>query len=251
MVADIIRESPFGQIVRFLSRGRLFQYPEEKGDFTCPTCYTGEPAPTNNNFAPEEKEDASSDTPADPVEPASATESHDHDLEKIETAKSDSISSSSDRSPTAGLQRTHTLAFTAERFQVEQALAAERTKSRPILATKTSDGTILADWYTTDDPANPQNWSQAKKFLVALQIDLYTFVVYAGSSIYVSSELLVMAKFGVAEFKGSLGLAFYVLGYGLGPLIFSPMSEIPAFGRNVPYIGTVFRTTPKLVLPLV
>ena len=30
----------------------------------------------------------------------------------------------------------------------------------------------------------------------------------------------------------------YVLGYGTGPLLFSPISEIPAIGRNPPYIIT-------------
>ena len=43
--------------------------------------------------------------------------------------------------------------------------------------------------YTTDDPDNPQNWSSWKKIFVALQIDLYTFVVYGSSSIYVNSEV--------------------------------------------------------------
>jgi DHA1 family multidrug resistance protein-like MFS transporter len=41
---------------------------------------------------------------------------------------------------------------------------------------------------------------------------LYTLVVYASSSIYVSSEALIMERFGVEEFKASLGLALYVLG---------------------------------------
>ena len=67
---------------------------------------------------------------------------------------------------------------------------------------------------------------------------IYTFAVYASSAIYVSSELGVMAHFGVQAFKASLGLALFVLGYGIGPLIFSPMSEIPIIGRNVPYIVT-------------
>lgn len=47
-----------------------------------------------------------------------------------------------------------------------------------------------------------------------------------------------MEHFGVANFKASLGLALFVLGYGIGPLIFSPMSEIPVIGRNWPYILT-------------
>ena len=56
-------------------------------------------------------------------------------------------------------------------------------------------------------------------------ICMYTFIVYAGSSIYVSSELLIMQRFGVGEFKASMGLALYVLGYGIGPLLFAPLSE--------------------------
>jgi DHA1 family multidrug resistance protein-like MFS transporter len=65
---------------------------------------------------------------------------------------------------------------------------------------------------------------------------LYTFAVYCGSSIYTSSEPQIMQVFGVGQSKASLGLSIYVIGYGVGPLIFSPLSEIPVFGRNVPYM---------------
>ena len=51
------------------------------------------------------------------------------------------------------LTRTSTAAYTRERFDVEQAIAAEKTKSIAIAPTKTRDGVILVDWYTTDDPA--------------------------------------------------------------------------------------------------
>lgn len=61
------------------------------------------------------------------------------------------------------LTRTSTAAYTRERFEVEQAIAAEKTKSIAIAPTKTTDGVILVDWYTTDDPANPQNWPTSKK----------------------------------------------------------------------------------------
>ena len=43
-------------------------------------------------------------------------------------------------------------------------------------------------------------------------IGLYTFFIYASSSIYVSSEGLIMERFGVGNFKADLGLALYVLG---------------------------------------
>ena len=55
--------------------------------------------------------------------------------------------------------RESTTPYTEERLGVEAELAAERTKSIAIAPTKTSDGTILVDWYTTEDPANSQNWS--------------------------------------------------------------------------------------------
>ena len=48
----------------------------------------------------------------------------------------------------------------------------------------------------------------------------------------------VMKRFGVSQSAASLGLALYVLAYGLGPLIFAPLSEIPAVGRNTVYIGS-------------
>ena len=47
-----------------------------------------------------------------------------------------------------------------------------------------------------------------------------------------------MQRFHVSAQVASLGLSMYVLGYGIGPLLFSPLSEIPAVGRNPPYIYT-------------
>ena len=67
---------------------------------------------------------------------------------------------------------------------------ADRIASVPVAITpsRLKDGTILVDWYTTDDPENPQAWTASKKAFVALQICLYTFAVYIGSAIYTASE---------------------------------------------------------------
>lgn len=64
---------------------------------------------------------------------------------------------------------------------------------------------------------------------------LYSAAIYVGSSLYTSSQASVMAEFHVNHAGGALGLAIYILGYGLGSLLFSPLSEIPAIGRNPPY----------------
>jgi DHA1 family multidrug resistance protein-like MFS transporter len=67
---------------------------------------------------------------------------------------------------------------------------------------------------------------------------MYTLAVYMGSSIYAPGEQGVMEEFGVGVQVASLGLSMYVLAYGMGPLIWSPLSEIPAIGRNPPYMIT-------------
>ena len=36
---DLIREAPLGQVIRYLSGNRLFQYPEEKSGFELPVQY--------------------------------------------------------------------------------------------------------------------------------------------------------------------------------------------------------------------
>jgi DHA1 family multidrug resistance protein-like MFS transporter len=40
----------------------------------------------------------------------------------------------------------------------------------PIQPIVTETGEILVTWYTTDDQANPQNWSKGKKASIAMLI---------------------------------------------------------------------------------
>ncbi len=47
-----------------------------------------------------------------------------------------------------------------------------------------------------------------------------------------------MEHFGVSPVAATLGLALYVLAYGVGDLLFSPLTEIPIVGRNPIYFLT-------------
>jgi DHA1 family multidrug resistance protein-like MFS transporter len=105
---------------------------------------------------------------------------------------------------------------------------------------KVHNSTNLVDWSGPDDPSNPQNWPLRDKVLMTVVISLYTFAVYVGSSIYSPAQPQVMEAFGVSDVEGALGLALYVLGYGIGCLLFSPISEMPAVGRNPPYAVSGF-----------
>ncbi|KAL9130365.1 MAG: hypothetical protein Q9217_001423 [Psora testacea] len=228
-MSDLVREAPLGQLLRFITRNKILQYPEEEPGFELPVVYhtmlnsNGEKPPTHSR--------ASSEAPA----------KHE-DMPHLQHHITTRSVSAGDLEAAASLKRTKTrestMPYSDERLQVEAEMAIERTKSLPIVPQKTSDGNILVDWYTTDDPANPQNWSVKKKHFVSLILSLYTFAVYTGSAIYTPSIPGVISKFGVSETNALLPLSLYVLAYGIGPLIFGPMSEVPLIGRSPVYAWT-------------
>lgn len=125
-------------------------------------------------------------------------------------------------------------------IDAEQQLQIEKPKSNVITPTKTPDGNILVDWYTADDPENPQNWSKMRKLAILIPLCLYTSVVYGASSMYIAGQEGVMERFNVGPVAASLGLAIYVVGYGIGPLLWAPLSEIAVVGRNWVYIPSFF-----------
>lgn len=230
-MADIIRDAPLGQIIRWATKNRLLQYPEEKADFKIPEPWQ----------LLLDNPDAIVDESTAPATPDSASSTAGDDTAEIQNAEKDHQEAG--RAP-LHLHRTKTPTEAGgdiqARLQAEQSHALEKTQSIPIVPRRTKDGAILVDWYYSDDAENPQNWSDKKRILVAVIICLYTFVVYTSSAIYTTSTQGVMEQFHVSQLKATLGLSLYVLGYGIGPLIFSPLSEIPRIGRSPVYIITMF-----------
>ncbi|KAL3471063.1 major facilitator superfamily domain-containing protein [Aspergillus californicus] len=208
----VIRESPFGQLIRLITKNKYFQYPEEKADFKLPDQWI---KVMDGSDAAAGSEDAQTGPQTPTRQPDS-----DESLSRVTTQ--------------------YSLSFTEARLEADEQHDIEKVKSIPIAPKRTKDGAILVDWYYTDDAENPHNWSNLTRALIATIICLYTFVVYTTSAIYTSSVGGIIAEFGVSELLATLGLSLYVLGYGIGPLLFSPMSEIPIIGRNPVYIVTMF-----------
>ncbi|KAK1245606.1 hypothetical protein MKX08_005235 [Trichoderma sp. CBMAI-0020] len=240
---DIIREAPLGQAIRFLTRNKLLQYPEEKPDFKLPDLYVAQ-----LEIHEKQSNDAHASFSSAPGEASMARNTN------VSRLRSESESESQSESQSESLQRyatnfeslrtvttarsVHTIPYSTERVKAEKELEIERTKSRPIVPQKTSDGIVLVDWYTTDDPENPHNWSSFKKILITTTICVYTFIVYSASSIYAPSVEGVSEHFGVSIIAAELGLALFVLWYGVGGVVFGPLSEIPIVGRNPVYYVT-------------
>jgi MFS transporter, DHA1 family, multidrug resistance protein len=233
---DTIREAPVGQFLRWITKNRLLTYPEEQADFTLPEEYAS---------ALETREKHS--RPKTPVQRSAINDLGDQTPNDSSDCSSDDRDHGIDREGTATecLGRTitassiHSAPYTAERMRTEMMLEAQKTKSISIAPARTDDGTILVDWYSTDDPANPQNWSIRKKSLIILLLCTYTWTVYFAGPVWAASaEGGLLEEFHVSPVAASLGLALYVLAYGIGDLLFSPLTEIPIVGRNSVYYLT-------------
>ncbi|KAK1817300.1 hypothetical protein LTR12_008282 [Friedmanniomyces endolithicus] len=253
---DAFRDSAVGQIVRYISGDKVLLYPEERADFSWPPLdhllSTGsekahiEPSTRQpqRSRSPETRSDGEQTTnlEADDGEKSERKEDVTPSRRSSLSTTPDTDDPSSQATPKE-LSRTPSRPYTPKPNDIERALShtSRRTTHSNVLApTKTADGVILVEWYTEDDQSNPQNWSYLKKSLVLLQLCLYSFAAYGASSMYVSGEEGVMEEFNVGPTAAALGLSVYVLGYGVGPLLFAPLSEIAAVGRNWVYVPTFF-----------
>lgn len=232
-MADLIRDAPFGQLVRYLTGNRVFKYEEEKAGFVIPDIYTSPRAEKDDSsaaLAARSKTSVHVEESGTPSSSSSSTSTSTSEADEITRTKSANLARTTSR---ASSHRPVTLADLEKQLSVT--ITRQSQPNAPIEPSILEDGTIIIDWYTTTDPANPQNWTFGKKSIVLLQILLYTMAVYMGSAIYAPSIEGVMHEFGVSLSAASLGLSMYVLAYGIGPMLFSPLSEIPAVGRSPPY----------------
>ncbi|KAH9853982.1 MFS general substrate transporter [Lenzites betulinus] len=103
-----------------------------------------------------------------------------------------------------------------------------------------------ADPYVVDwdlgDPENPYNWSNRKKWAITFQLAMATFTVAFCSSCYSGGLPAMDKELHVSEEVGIIGVSLYVLGFGLGPLLFSPLGEV--YGRRIVLVVTGCIFTP-------
>ncbi|KAI4107169.1 MAG: hypothetical protein L6R37_001746 [Teloschistes peruensis] len=193
-MAELIRDTVAGHLVRLLTRGKYLQYAEEND----PSLW--------KQYLSEEKT------------MRMARHGHPGQISHEEPSPSSEESSRTRRG--------------SDNQQTNQATG------HPIDPEKGRDMNVV-DWFDEHDPENPMNWSTAKKVLVTFEICFLTWSVYIGSAIYSAGTETIVKDFGVSQVKATLGLTLFVAGYGVGPMLWAPMSEIPMIGRNPVYIGTL------------
>lgn len=88
------------------------------------------------------------------------------------------------------------------------------------------------------DPANPKNWSYAKKWYLTLAAGLLVLNATFSSSTPAALVPTFINEFGISQEVGTLTVSLFVCGYCVGPLLWGPLSE--QYGRRPIFIISFF-----------
>jgi multidrug resistance protein len=92
--------------------------------------------------------------------------------------------------------------------------------------------------FVTNDPENPHNWPTWIKWVYTINLSLLVISVAFGSSCVTGGLGLINEKFHVSTEVSTLTCSLMVLGFAVGPLIWSPLSE--QIGRQPVYFISLF-----------
>ncbi|KAK9447499.1 major facilitator superfamily domain-containing protein [Limtongia smithiae] len=93
-------------------------------------------------------------------------------------------------------------------------------------------------WDSVDDPAYPQNFPSSKKWRNVAFIAMGSFIQPFASTLFAPGEVYLADEFGITnQSLLSFMISVYLLGFGWGPLLYGPLSEL--FGRKATVCGSL------------
>jgi hypothetical protein len=151
--------------------------------------------------------------------PVSARSTHNGlDLEKQDTE-------------TQSIRNTSRLQTTSSRSRITRTQSLTRLNTNrgrfthPLSHVKTTEAEIV-DFDGEDDPYRPVNWPFRKKVVTTLLYGLTTMGATWSSSVYSPAVKQISEQYHVGTEVSLLGLTFLLFGFGLGPLLWAPLSEV-------------------------
>lgn len=116
-----------------------------------------------------------------------------------------------------------------------------RTNTAPFshpLAHQQTTADVLVDFEGPDDPYRPLNWPTKKKVLTTIMYGMTTMTATWASSSYSAGTRQVAEEFHVGDQVAVLGTTLFLFGFGVGPLLWAPLSEV--FGRKLAVLTPMF-----------
>ncbi|RDW82446.1 MFS general substrate transporter-7 [Coleophoma cylindrospora] len=127
---------------------------------------------------------------------------------------------------TTNLQATRSrTSIFSRKSRIVQQLARD-----PIPETDLSNN--IVGWEGQEDPAMPMNFPDNRKLLLLCLVSTMTFVAPLASSMFAPGVSFMAAEFhSTSTMLDAFTISIFVLGFAIGPLLLSPLSEI--YGRKV------------------
>lgn len=122
-----------------------------------------------------------------------------------------------------------TLAPEAAKELESQETPEQKRLPHPLLYNATPPS-VLVDFDSKDDPYQPLNWPFQKKAITTILYGFTTCWITFASAIYSSGLGQIAKDFQVSTEVAASGVSLIVFGFGLGPLIWAPLSEV--YGRK-------------------
>ncbi|QRV90285.1 major facilitator superfamily transporter [Ceratobasidium sp. AG-Ba] len=97
----------------------------------------------------------------------------------------------------------------------------------------TIEDPYIVDW-VSEDTENPHNWTGFKRWTITGIVAVSTLCVSFASSSYSGGIQYMMADLHMGQYVAILGISLYVVGFGLGPLLWGPLSEM--YGRRLIFL---------------
>jgi DHA1 family multidrug resistance protein-like MFS transporter len=173
---DTIRDSPFGQLIRLLTRNKLLQYPDKTRGFQYPEGYEANSNQCKEDDTQEESYPTSmSASNADVLNEEKKAGAAIPEAEEEDTTPCDLISN-------IRLKR-----------HISTHIPTERITNGPIVPKRTSDGTILVNWYTTGITIAPHRLPlQASKLFTELEFIQEAPCFFPNMVHYVPHSLVIL-----------------------------------------------------------
>ncbi|KAJ5494819.1 major facilitator superfamily domain-containing protein [Penicillium fimorum] len=115
---------------------------------------------------------------------------------------------------------------------VENPASRSVAEKPPVMQTLTDLENGIIGWDGERDPENPLNFTSARKWLITSILSAIGFMTPFASSIIAPAISFIRKDFGINDLtKSALPVSIFLLGYAVGPLFLSPLSEI--YGRYI------------------
>jgi DHA1 family multidrug resistance protein-like MFS transporter len=134
------------------------------------------------------------------------------------------------------------LAQTTSRRPLESVISRVRSRvpitfRHPLNIKKTTED-VVVHFDGPEDPYKALNWTPKRKIITTALYGLTTMTATWASSTFSPGTVDVSKEFHVGTQVATLGTSLFLFGFGIGPLLWAPLSEV--YGRKLAVLAPMF-----------